>query len=275
MFDHFSPYGWIDAMKNFSDNEVEFYMWGGEPFCIDETFDLVKGFAGYDFVKWARIDTNLVFTKKIIKRCSSEKIKLLCSWHTETLDFRQLWDRIMLLKNQNMIGMINFVASDSNMKFLKLNHLNVETLIRKFSDEGLFFNIAADFAKGDDPTYKEFITKYMTIEDWDYIHGHYPSKGVLCDAGETFFDVSPDGSLTSCGIAKRNHLIFGKYLPVKIGNFTTGKIMQTESSCPKYKCLSIISYCHRKDNDFSSQRHLEDYIKRNILHRNQTMNLDY
>ena len=98
MFDRYSVDRWINGMNNFSDHCVEFYMWGGEPFVLDETYDLVRGFAEYDFVQWARIDSNLTYTKKIIHRCPSEKVKIPCSWHTEKFDFGQLWERVMLLK---------------------------------------------------------------------------------------------------------------------------------------------------------------------------------
>ena len=94
MFDKIPPHVWVEAMRNFSNYEVEFYMWGGEPFCVDGTFDLVKGFVEYDFIKWARIDSNLTYTKKVLQRCLSEKIKILCSWHTEVFDFGYYWKLI-------------------------------------------------------------------------------------------------------------------------------------------------------------------------------------
>jgi MoaA/NifB/PqqE/SkfB family radical SAM enzyme len=273
MFDEVTATEWIESMRYFSDKVVEFYMWGGEPFILDDTYKVVKSFADYDFVKWARIDSNLTFTKKIIKECPSEKIKILCSWHTEIFNFEQLWERAMLLNSHNMVGMINFVASDTNMHFLKNNNLHLETIIKKFADYDIFFNIAADFSRGNDPDYKSFITKFMTNEDWDHIHGQYQSKGIECDAGSTFMDVGHNGDITSCGVIKN---IFIRSIDKKakiLGNFIKGRIKRYKTRCPRSSCLSIISYCHRLDNDFNPERHLDDYIQRNMEHRRLTLNL--
>jgi len=248
-------------------------MWGGEPFVLDETYDLVRGFAEYDFVQWARIDSNLTYTKKIIHRCPSEKVKILCSWHTEKFDFGQLWERVMLLKKRNMVGMVNFVASDTNMRFIEQNNLQIEYIIKRFAKEDIFFNVAADFSRGNDPVYKEYITKYMTVEDWNHIHGKYPSKGAKCDAGLRFMNVGYDGAITSCGIIRRNLFNKGEKEPRILGNFFSGKIKRNESACPQASCRSIISYAHRTDNMFTSEKHLEDYVRRNTAHRIMTMNL--
>lgn len=273
MFDKFTASEWIDSMKHFSDKQVEFYMWGGEPFILDDTFEVVKGFAEFDFVKWARIDSNLTFTKKIIRTCPSDKIKVLCSWHTEKFNFDQLWERTIRLNEHKMVGMVNFVASDTNLSYLNQNNISLESIIKKFADYGIFFNVAADFSKGDDPVYKDFITKYMTIEDWNHIHGKYQSKGVKCDAGLTFMDVGHDGTITSCGVVKGRLFRKSKNAAKILGNYFTGKIKVLESTCPKSSCLSIISYSHRHDNDLSSKRHLEDYVRRNTMHRKFTINL--
>lgn len=270
MFDKMPPSEWIRAMKNFSDYDVEFYMWGGEPFCIDGTFNLVKGFIEYDFVRWARIDSNMTYTKKIVQRCPSSKIKILCSWHTESLDFEQYWKLINQIKEKNMVGMANFVASDTNMQFLQENNLILDALIKKFIDSGIFFNVAADFKRGDDPEYKKFIVQYMTEEDWDHIHGNYPSKNAPCDASSTFFSVHHDGSITSCGVGRKS-LFNKKTIPVNVGDFFDGKLKRRKkTSCPIGYCKSIVAYPHRLDNDFQPFRHLESYIKRNIEHRKRT-----
>lgn len=270
MFDRIPPSEWIKAMKNFENYDVEFYMWGGEPFCLDGTYDLIKGFAEYGFVKWARIDSNMTFTKKIVERCPSDKVKILCSWHTEVFDFNQYWKLIKQLKVKKMVGMANFVASDQNMLFLKKNNLDVDYLIKKFADKDIFFNIAADFNKADAPEYKRFITQYMTTQDWDHIHGNFPSRNTPCDASKNFFTVNHDGSITSCGLQKKR-LWLKDPAPVDVGNFFTGKLRRKNKTlCPEEKCASIVSYSHRLDNSFQSVRHLEDYIKRNTDHRKKT-----
>jgi len=271
MFDKIPPSIWVEAMKKFSNYDVEFYMWGGEPFCIDGTFDLVKGFAEYDFVKWARIDSNLTYAKKIAERCPSEKIKVLCSWHTESVDFDQYWKLINYIHVKNMVGMVNFVASDSNMNYLRKNSFILNELIKRFEDIGIFLNVAADFNKGEDQDYKYFITQYMTVEDWDHIHGHYPSKNVLCDASQHFFTIDHDGTITSCGMQQRRFLS-REYRAIKVGDFLDGVLnKKRQTRCPVNDCKCIISYHHRLDNSFNPRRHLEDYIERNSVYRKSTI----
>lgn len=270
MFDNIPPAEWIKAMKSFSKHEVEFYMWGGEPFCIDGTFDLINGLMDYDFVKWARIDSNLTYTKKIVGKCSSEKINILCSWHTEVFDFGQYWSLINLINDKKMVGLANFVASDTNIQFLKKNNLRLDDLIKKFDDKGIFFNVAADFNKKDDPDYKAFILQYMTEDDWNHIHGNYPSLKAPCDASGSFFSVGFDGTITSCGVYKKS--FFSRKSGFEsVGNFFNGTIRRKKSTqCPVDSCKSIVAYSHRLDNQFQPFRHLEGYIQRNMEHRKQT-----
>ena len=166
-----------------------------------------------------------------------------------------------------MVGMANFVASDTNMNFLKKSNLKLDDLIKKFADTGIFFNVAADFNMGDDPYYKKFITQYMTEEDWDHIHGKYPSKNALCDASNSFFSVDHKGEITSCAIQKKGFL-HRNIRPLNLGNFFSGKLKRKKVGiCPASSCRSIISYPHRLDNSLQAFRHLEDYIKRNTEHR--------
>ena len=146
----------------------------------------------------------------------------------------------------------------------------LDDLIKRFIDLVIFFNVAADFKKGDDPEYKKFIVQYMTEEDWDHIHGNYPSKNAPCDASNTFFSVHHDGSITSCGV-QRKSLFNKRTISVNVGNFFDGELKRRKkTSCPIGYCKSIVAYPHRLDNDFQPFRHLESYIKRNIEHRKTT-----
>ena len=269
MFDNIQPPEWIAAMKKFSAYDVEFYMWGGEPFVLEGTYDLVKSFAEYDFVFWGRVDTNMTFAKNIIKRCPTPKVKLNCSWHTHALDFSNLWKLVLLLKQHEMVGMVNFVASEQNLQYLKENNLQLDDLVRKFQDQDLFLNVAAEFQRGDRQEYKDFILKYTCQEDWLHIHDQYSSQGVDCDAAQTFMFVDmKNGDLTSCGYRK-DRFFRQPHHPV-LGNFFTGKIKRLSAlTCPQERCLSIVSYCHRSDNNLVSKRHLDEYVTRNIQHRRQ------
>lgn len=267
MFDEIPPARWVEAMKQYRAYEVEFYLWGGEPFLLDGTYDLVNGFLELDFVRWCRIDTNMTFVKKILRRCADSRIKLNCSWHTHVFDFEQIWKHVLLLAETDMVGMVNFVASDENMEFLKKQNLDLDDLVKRFYEKGIFLNVAAEFQKGDDPAYRDIILKYMSQVDWDYIHNHHPSKGAPCDAAETFFTVDiKNGDLTTCGLMEKR--LLRKPRPVVVGNFFSGKLKRHGiQPCPQEGCLSIVSYCHRQDNNLISKRHLDEYVKRNIEHR--------
>jgi hypothetical protein len=258
MFDNIGVEQWIDGMSNFSTYDVEFYMWGGEPFCIDETFSLVKGFCAFEHVKWARIDHNMTKVDKIIKLCPSPKVKINCSWHTERFSFEEILQKTMMLKKHDMVGMVNFVASDSNLKYLKENSLNIDDLIKRFMDEGIFMNVAADFSKGNNSDYRKFITRYMTFDDWEHIHNLRPSFNACCTAGESLFTVEHNGNLSVCADDSI------------IGNYFSGELQRKRLNCQKKDCPSIISYCHRLDNDFSPVKHLEHFAIRTAMHRRKT-----
>jgi len=266
MYDEISPQRWVEAMGAFCDDEVEFYMWGGEPFCVDGTFDVVRGFAEYDFVQYARIDSNISAAKKIVNRCPSEKIKINASWHTEYFDFDQMWKNVMLLREQNMVAMVNFVGSDANMAYIKEAGIELDDLVARFEDHGMFLNVAADFGKGNDPEYRRFMSKYMPDEDWEHIHGEHPPHGAPCNAAEHFFWVGRDGELTSCG-AMRKPWFQKKAEHEVLGNFLEGVVKPKVRTCPQTSCPSIIGYHQRKDNDMSHRRHLEDFVARGRKHR--------
>ncbi len=269
MFDSISPERWVEAMSHFKNNNVEFYLWGGEPFLLNGTYELINGFLSYDFVYWVRVDTNMTFTNKILKQCVDSRIKLNCSWHTHRFDFEQIWDSVMRLKKHEMVGMVNFVASGENMQYLKENNLDLDDLVKRFHDQDVFLNVAADFAKGNSPEYREIVGRYTCEQDWDFIHGLNPCHGKACDAADTFFNVDiSNGDLTSCGYeGKRSFFKRSKIM----GNFLDGRIKRKGvCQCPQDNCLSIISYCHQLDNSLSAIRHLDFYTERNIEHRRTT-----
>lgn len=258
MFDKYSSNNWIDGLKKWKNYDIEFYLTGGEPFVLDETYDLVKGFTSMSNVKWARIDHNMTKIDDILKRCKSPKVKLLCSWHAYAHKFNEIWPKINELKDADMVGMVNFVASKENLIALKKQDLELDSLIRLFDDNGIFLNVAGDFYLGDDPNYRQFIIKYTTPEDWDNIHGKVPCYNCKCGAGKHFYTVDHDGSISVCIINK------------KVGNFFEGALQRDDILC-SYKgqesCGCIISYCNRLDNNFMPMRHLDDYVRRNNAYR--------
>ena len=116
MFDNHSVDEWVEAMKKFDDYDVELYFWGGEPFCIEGTYELLREWVKMDHViPGIRIDTNVFFADKIAEKCPSSKIKLNCSFHMQYHTLEEEFEKIKMLKELDMIGMVNFVASRYNL----------------------------------------------------------------------------------------------------------------------------------------------------------------
>jgi sulfatase maturation enzyme AslB (radical SAM superfamily) len=94
MFDHHTPEEWIKGMENWMNHQVEFYMWGGEPFIMPDVYKVLSGWLSLPFVqKGNRIDTNTSFAEKILQEIPNnllEKLSLNCSWHTESEELPSL-----------------------------------------------------------------------------------------------------------------------------------------------------------------------------------------
>ncbi len=271
MFDNHTPEQWVEAMKQFSDKKIEIYMWGGEPFLLDGTYTVLKEWLLMDnILSGCRIDTNLYFADKIAERCPSNKLKLNCSYHLKYHTLEQQFQKIRKLKDLDMVGMMNFVASESNIMQLRDEYnMTVHDLIEKFAEIGVFVNIAGDFALANNPNYErydeymQFILQFISPKEWELLRGK-PHK-CKCDAGKYFFTVNYDGRLTSC-IDEKTY-----------GNFFEGVIKPAKyaKSCKK-SCPSLISYPWRQDNDLVPWSSLLEYVKRSEAHRrNQKERIDF
>lgn len=257
MFDMHSPEEWIKAMEQFSDKKIEIYMWGGEPFLLDGTYTVLKEWMAMDHVlSGCRIDTNVFFADKIAERCPSDKIKLNCSYHMQYHTLQQQFEKMKKLKDLDMVGMMNFVASEYNIKKLHEDYnMTVHDLIDKFAEIGVFVNIAGDFAYANNSNYErhdeymKFILQFISPEEWEYLRGGM--HRCKCDAGKHFFTVNYDGRLTSC-------IDNGVY-----GDFFKGIVKPAKRSkkcCGN--CQSLISYPWRQDNDLIPWSSLLEYVKR-------------
>ena len=272
MFDDHSVDEWVEAMKKFSDRNVELYFWGGEPFCIDQTYDLLREWTKMDhIISGFRIDTNTYFAEKIAKECPSNKMKLNCSYHMQYHSLQEEFDKIKLLKDLDMVGMVNFVASKYNLTTLRSEYgMTVKDLIEKFAEIGVFVNVAGDFAYANNKNYeryeeyKKFIMQFISPEEWKWLRG---VDGVRkCTAGQKMFTVNHNGDFTSCASKK----IYG--------NFFDGVLNpESEPTECSSKCQSIISYAFRCDNNFESTNSLLNYIDRNSVYRekNQSEYIDF
>jgi len=266
IFDQYTPEQWIQAMGRYSNKKVEFYMWGGEPFVLDGTYQLVRGWTGYDHViSGSRIDTNMFFAEKIAQLCPTGKVKLNCSWHTQYDTFESIYRKANILNDIGMVGMLNFVASNQNLNILKDREgLDLDELINRFDDVGIFVNIAADFSivNGKNPStyveYEKLIRKYVCLEDWQQLRGI--KKPVMCDANKHFFTVHANGDITPC-LTNR-----------VCGNFFDGTLNPppVEECCND--CPSIVAYPFRRDNFFPFRGHLPEYVMRNREYRKSQSN---
>ena len=262
MFDRHTPTEWIEAMRQFSDSEIEIYMWGGEPFLLDGTYTVLKEWLAMDHIlPGCRIDTNTFFAERIAERCPSSKLKLNCSFHMQYHTLEQQFSKIKQLKDLDMVGMMNFVASEYNMTKLRQDYnMSVFDLIDKFKEIDVFVNIAGDFAYTNNVRYEKhdqymrFILQFISPDEWKMLRGA-PTK-CKCLAGKHFFTVNHDGNITSC-------IDSDSY-----GNFFEGilKPAKKEKTCKK-PCPSLVSYPWREDNDCIPWNSLIEYVKRCEKHR--------
>ena len=263
MFDIHPVSEWVEAMRQFENYNVELYFWGGEPFCIEGTYDLLREWTQMEhIISGIRIDTNVFFADKIAEKCPSDKIKLNCSYHMQYHTLDEEFRKVKRLKELDMVGMVNFVASKYNLTHLKNDYdMNVKDLIRKFEEIGVFVNVAGDFAYANNPDYeryeeyKKFVLQFTAPEEWDWLRGKY-QKERLCTAGQKMFTVGHDGSFSSC-ISSRCY-----------GNFFDGILnMDTELSVCNKRCPSLVAYPFRCDNAFPSFNNLMAYVGRNQKYR--------
>lgn len=267
MFDYHPVNEWIDAMKLYADKKIEIYMWGGEPFLLDDTYTLLRAWLDMDHITdGCRIDTNMYFADKIAERCPSNKLKLNCSYHMQYLTLEEEFEKVKKLKALDMIGMVNFVASESNMRKLRDEyHMSVHDLIEKFAEIGVFMNVAGDFAIANNKSYERhdeymrFILQFIAPEEWKLLRGE--PKKCKCDAGKYFFTVNNNGKLTSC----IDNKIYGDFFKGVI------KPAKHAKNCNKV-CQSLISYPWRQDNDCIPWNSLLEYIKRCEAYRKTQTN---
>ena len=262
MFDSHSVGEWVKAMEQYNDYNVELYFWGGEPFCINETYEFVRECVKMDhIISGFRIDTNVFYAEKIAQKCPSSKIKLNCSYHMQYHSLEEEFRKVKLLKSLDMIGMLNFVASEYNLTHLREDYgMTVKDLIEKFAEIGVFVNVAGDFKYTNNPNYnrydeyKEFILQFISPEEWKWLRGVKEPRE--CTAGMKMFTIDYDGNFKSC-ISSKNY-----------GNYFNGILLpDNEISVCSKNCPSLVAYPFRCDNDFSTVNSLLEYVKRNQMYR--------
>lgn len=263
MFDEHDVDEWISAIKKFENYNIELYLWGGEPFCINETFEFIRKVVKLEnIISGFRIDTNVFYADKISQLCPSNKVKLNCSYHMQYHTLEQEFNKVKKLKELDMIGMVNFVASPYNLKHLKEDYgMTVNDLIDKFAEIDVFVNVAGDFAYANNrkyeryEEYRNFILQFISPEEWDWLRNKYREER-LCTAGQKMFTVEFNGDFTSCISEK------------KYGNIFDGILIPDKdvSICSK-PCPSLVAYPFRCDNNFPTVNSLLEYVNRNKDYR--------
>lgn len=264
MFDEYSVNKWIEGMKLFSNYNIELYFYGGEPFCIPDTYELLREWTKMEhIIPGIRIDTNVFFAEKIVKECPSNKIKLNCSYHMQYHTLGEEFRKIKMLKELDMVGMVNFVASPYNLFHLKKDYnMTVEDLIYKFKEIDVFVNVAGDFAYANNSDYKRYteyknyIQQFTSPVDWKWLRNEYPEER-FCTAGQKMFTVEYNGDFTSC---ISNNKVYGNFFE---GTLNRDNVI---SNCKK-KCSCIITYPFRCDNNLPSVNSLLAYIERQKEYR--------
>ncbi len=261
MFDTYAPEVWVEGMSQWSDYDVEFYMWGGEPFSIPGTFDVVKGWTDYRHVVCnSRIDTNMFFADEIAKRCPTSKVKLNCSWHREYEDLHSLFGKVVTLQELEMVGMVNFVASTENIEHLREEYgMTIDDLVDMFEKIDVFLNVASDINVFESRNIfkkkqvKNLLSKYTCPEDWHYLREKMSSTS--CEASKSFFTVNKEGDITTC---------LGEDV---VGNFFEGTLEIRDKIMCAQRCQSLVAYPFRLDNDFIPRNSLMSYVERNKAYR--------
>jgi len=265
IFDEHSVNEWIEGINSFSNYNIELYLWGGEPFCIPETYTLLKECTKMEHViHGIRVDTNVFFAEKIVRECPSNKIKLNCSYHMQYHTLEEEFRKVKLLKDMNMVGMVNFVASPYNIEHLKKDYgMSVHDLIDKFNEIDVFVNVAGDFFYANNENYekfdeyKKFIQQFTSPLDWSFLRNE-KSEPRECTAGQKMFTIEQNGDFVSC----MSNKIYGNLFK---------KTLETDSapSICKKACKSLVSYPFRCDNEFYSVNSLLAYVERQKEYRLQ------
>lgn len=268
MFDDHSIDEWIEALCAFGEEyDIELSLCGGDPLVLENTFIMLEKLIQLPAVKYIRLDHNMSKVKMLVERIPSSKIQVNGSWHPLFMNFNRLYESAKMLKERDMLAMINFVASEDNLRYLSEHQLNLPEIVKRLDEEGLFINVATDIHRRSDKAYIEAYKPYIAPRDWDYLVGDMPSIGVPCEAAKNYFMVEWDGVITTCiGLEtpasqiKQGRNVVGSFFEHRLER----KKIHCGVSCPN----CIVMYVNRADNAFPTAEHLKGYRERTWQWRN-------
>lgn len=256
VFSHHSPDEWINAIDAFKNRHLELYFTGGEPLLFDDFIYFLKATLDKGFIHSVRIDSNLSRSGNFLAKINNPKVKFLASFHPTQILFDKFIDKIMLLKENDMLALINLVISKENMDIL---NRPPHELAEYFADKDIFLNIAKDFERGlkygYDEKYKEYIDKLQYPVDNIYMNMQDLHRGAFCGGGKHYISINRHGSIYSCDGKEHGNIFDHPNLPQEL------------ITCNMPYCPSIVSYSFSASNDFSPVEHLDGYVKRNKAYR--------
>lgn len=253
MFSHHSPDEWLKSLEVFDDRYLELYFTGGEPTLFDDFLYFLGEMVNMENVHSVRIDSNLARVDSLVKNVRSSKVKILASFHPSQISKEKFFAKAAKLRDLDMIGLINIVASKENMSIL---NTSPHELTKELEDAGYFLNVAKDFHRGlkygYNKIYREYIDKLQHPIDNEYMNFRDHNRGMLCGSGKHYVFFNRHGNIYSCGNKFHGNLFKRDF-----------KLPESLSVCSLSKCPSIISYSFSTSNSFSPLEHLADYVKRN------------
>lgn len=262
MFDAHSTDDWIKALSEYGKiYDIEIYLSGGDPLCINQTYGFLAELVELPFVKYIRLDHNMSMVTRLLKECHSEKIQINGSWHPLYLDYPTIYERACMLKEYNMIAMINYVASKENETYLCTHHLDLDRIVDDFSKKNIFINIATDIHRRNDDAYNANYARFVSPSDHGYLTGELPSFGAECMAAMNFFTVEWDGAITTCKLIEDDNSKCSNELRA-VGDFFQGTLERKIGHCGMKCSNCIVMYVQRLDNAFQPEEHLSGYRQR-------------
>lgn len=260
MFSHHHWREWLRALKiNFSDKTLEFYFTGGEPLLVKDCLLLLRELVKWKNVIGIRIDSNLSTIEFFLKHIKSKKIGFLTAFHPTQVSLKTYLKKVKLVKGRGMLSLVNFVASQENLKVIKMAP---HELVKLFAQEGIFLNIARDFHRGltqgygYDKNYKKYIDMLQYPLDNFYMDLRPINKGFLCGGGKHYITINRHGQVFSCGNKMARTLGHGNIFS------SLAKLPKSLTVCQENGCPSIISYSFSCSNEYSPVSHAKDYVQR-------------
>lgn len=179
--------------------QVKISITGGEPFLYPEFIDLINAIA-----TWHKIEivTNLSWAvNNLLSSIENANIKIHPSFHPLFADFTQFLNKIILLKEEGFTTNCSYLAWPAQITF-------IQYYAREFKENGIEMFVQPFFGEYKGISYpdgytdkqKEALMPYLGQRGGRPFETKVPcTKGKLCNAGNLYGVIHPDGSVLRCG----------------------------------------------------------------------------